>query len=114
MKKLLIALCLATALPLAPIGCKTPPSERVVQVQTLKSVGHIAEAAVSSSAQLYAAGLITAAQARRVADLYDKEFQPAFRIAVNAVKANLDSIASPELAGLAAQLAALVAQYSAK
>lgn len=115
MKKLLLIICLAVAVPLAgPIGCSTPPSGRVVQVQTLLAVGHTAEAAVSSSAQLYASGLITAKQARDIADLYNDKFQPAYRVAVNAVNSNLESIASPELAGLAAQLAAIVAQYAAK
>lgn len=111
MKRLLLIIGLAVISPLAPIACKTPPSERVVQVQTLKAVGHTAESAVASTAQLYAAHLITAQQALRVNAIYDNQFQPAYRIAVNAVNANLDSVASPELAGLAAQLAAIVASY---
>lgn len=107
-------LILAMALGLGSVayqGCGTPPSARVVQVQSLKAVGHTAEAAVATSAQLYNGHVITAQQARAVIDLYNLRFQPAFKVAVSAVNANLDSIASPELADLAGQLASLVASY---
>lgn len=111
MKKLLVLLALAMALPVLPTGCSTPPSERVAAVQTLKAVGHTAEAAVATSAQLYGSKVITPQQARAVMDLYNLRFQPAFRTAVSAVNANLDSFASEELVTLAAQLATLVASY---
>lgn len=117
MKKLLLVLGLSLAVvtPLAlTTGCSTAPSGRVVQVQTLKAVGHAAEASVAMSAQLYASGVITAAQARQVADFYDTRFQPSYRLAVAAVNANLDSIASPDLVALANQLAALVVQFQSK
>lgn len=113
MKKLLTLLALAffaVALPVSQTGCAAP-SQRVVQVQTLKAVGHTAEAAVATSAQLYAAHQITDKQALDVIDFFNLKFQPAYRVAVNAVNANLDSIASPELASLATQLALLVASY---
>lgn len=97
--------------PTGYTGCATPPSGRVAQVQTLKAVGHSAEAAVSLAANLYAAKRITAEQARQVMALYDVRFQPAFRLAVAAANANLDSFASPDLVGLAAQLTALVASF---
>lgn len=93
-------------------GCTAPASKRVAAVQTLKAVGHSAEAAVTLTANLYAANRITAAQAKQVMDLYDHRFQTAFRIAVSAVNANLDSFASPELVELAAQLSALVASFA--
>lgn len=101
--------CLAFV-PVYTTSCSAP-STRVAQVQTLKAVGHTAEAAVATSAQLYGAHLITDKQARDVMDLFDGKFQPAYRVAVNAVNANLDSIASPELVSLAAQLATIVASY---
>ena len=108
---LLIAMTLAViAVPVLETSCAAP-SERVVQVQTLKAVGHTADGAVALSAQLYRDGRITAAQARQVMDFYDQKFQPAFRLAVNAVQANLDSLASPEVANLASQLSALVLQF---
>lgn len=111
MKKLLLILALAVATPLVQTGCGTSPSSRVVQVQTLKAVGQSADAAVALSAQLYHDGKITAAQANQVRDLYDLKFQPAYRVAVNAVQANLDSIASPDLLALTQQLSTLVASF---
>lgn len=103
---------LGVLIPLATTSCSTPPSARVAQVQTLKAVGQSAEAAVSSSAQLYAAGTITADQARQVMDTYNLRFQPVYRVAVNAVNSNLESVASPDLVAIAAQLSALVLQFS--
>lgn len=114
MKKLILLLalaCSAVAIPVVQTGCKTAPSHRVIQVQTLKAVGETAEAAVGLSAQLYAAHTINAVQARQVLDFYNTKFQPVYRVAVAAVNANLDSIASPDLVGLAAQLSALVANF---
>lgn len=111
MKRFLLVLCVALSVPTFN-GCATAPSARVVQVQSLKAVGHTAEAALASSAQLYQAGTITAAQARAVIDFYNAKFLPPFRIAVAAVGANLESIASTELADLAAQLSALVLQFA--
>lgn len=98
------------SLPVYQTGCAAP-STRVAQVQTLKAVGHTAEAAVATSAQLYGAHLITDKQARDVINLFNDRFQPAYRVAVNAVNANLESVAAPELTLLAAQLATLVASY---
>lgn len=94
-------------------SCAHPPSERVVAVQTLKATGHSAEAAMTLVANLYAANRITAAQAKQAIELYDTKFQPAFRVAVAAVNANLDAIAPSELAALAAQISALVASFAA-
>lgn len=111
MKSLLILATLAVTCPVFT-SCQTAPSARVVQVQTLKATGHSAEAAVTLAANLYAANRITATQAKQVIDFYDKRWQPAFRIAVSAVNANLESFASPELIGLAAQLSALVASFA--
>lgn len=107
MKKLIFILMLAVMPPLF-VSCSTPPSARVVQVQTLKAVGQSADAAVALSAQLYRDGKLTAAQARQVADFYDLKFQPAYRLVVTAVQANLDSVASPDLMALASQLSALI------
>jgi hypothetical protein len=111
--KLLLILCLALAVPLVPVaftGCAAP-STRVIEVQSLKSVGQSAEATVALSAQLYRDGKITPAQARQVMDFYNLRFQPAFRFAVTAVQANLESIASPAVVDLASQLAALVLSF---
>lgn len=109
--KIILAVLLAVV-PLSFTACSSAPSERVVQVQTLKAVGHTAEAAVTLSAQLYRDHKITAEQARKVMDLYDLKFQPAYRVAVSAVQMNLDSFASPELVALAQELSTLVASYT--
>lgn len=102
----LLALCSFTV-----TACSTPPSERVVQVQSLKAVGQAAEAAVVLSAQLYRDNKINDRQARDVMEIYNLKFQPIYREAVKAAQANLDSIASPELASLAAQLSSLVLSF---
>lgn len=107
MKKLILFLFLAVLPPLF-VSCSTPPSARVVQVQTLKAVGQSADAAVALSAQLYRDGKITAMQAIQVKNFYDQKFQPTYRLAVAAVQANLDSVASPDLMSLASQLASFV------
>jgi hypothetical protein len=96
--------------PAVLTSCTTTPNQRVVEVQTLKAIGHTAESAVQLSAQLYKDGRITALEARNVIDFYDTKFQSVFRVAVNAAQANLDTIASPEVISLAAQLSALVLQ----
>lgn len=103
LRNLLFAVLLAAA-PLSFTACSTPPSDRVVAVQTLKAVGHAAEGAVALSAQLYKDNKISAAKARQIADLYDDKFQPAFRAAVAAVKLDYSQPASPELVALAQQL----------
>lgn len=99
----------AVTLPTIQIGCSTPPNERVVAVQSLKAVGQTAEAAMDEVVQLFKAGKITAAQDRAISDFYDQKFQPAFRIAKNAVNGDLSSLASPDISGLLGQLLTLVA-----
>jgi hypothetical protein len=106
----LLALLFVPPLLVLP-GCGTPPPARVAAVQTLKSVGQAAEASVALSAKLYAAGSLTAARARTVLDVYNGQFQPAFRLAVAAAKSDL-APASPDLINLAQQLADLVSTYN--
>lgn len=116
MKKLFTILALAffaTAMPVYT-GCKTAPSARNVQYATLKAVGDTADAAVSLSAHLYAQGTLTADQARQVKDFYDQKFQPAYRLAVNAAKADLSTVASPDLSSLASQLSDLLVKFQNK
>lgn len=101
------------SLPVYTTSCTSAPSSRVAQVQTLKAVGETAEAAVALSAQLYKDGHITPDQARQVMDMYDFRFQPIFRLAVSAAKADLSTAASPDLLDVAAQLSALVLSFKA-
>ncbi|MBC7367555.1 MAG: hypothetical protein H7343_12240 [Undibacterium sp.] len=103
-----IALCLGASVVPFFSGCTTPPSARVVAVQSLKTVGQSAEAAVALSAELYAAHRLTAEQARAVLTFYDARFQPAFRLAVLTARSDLATLASPDLLTLAAQLARLL------
>lgn len=111
---IIVLMLFVIVVPMTHTGCTTPTDKRVAAVQTLKAVGQTAEAAVMTSAQLYAAKTINASQARQIADLYDNKFQPAYRVAVTAVNSNLDSIASPDLVALAAQLSGLVLSFSQK
>lgn len=117
MKKLTYLLLFVAALgfascPVFLTSCSTAPAGRVVQVQTLKAVGHSAEAVVASAAQLYAAGTISADQAKQITAFYDTKFQPAFRVAVTAVNSNLDITAPEDLVLLSTQLAALLLQFA--
>jgi signal recognition particle receptor subunit beta len=66
---------------------------------------------VAESAHLYQNGAITAAQANQVRSIYDSRFQPAFRLAVAAAKADLSTAASPDLIALASQLSSLIIQF---
>ena len=113
MKKFLLALALACA-AISPTACTTAPTARVQEVKTLKAVGLAVDGTMQLAAQLYHDGKIDAALWQKIATAHDTQFQPAYRLAVAAVQANLDSVASPDLAALAAQLAALVAPYIAK
>ncbi len=110
-RSLWLLIGLSMAIPAPFTGCSTPPSSRVTQVQTLKAVGEAAEAAVAASARLFYAGAITSAQAKQIADIYDNKFQPAFRVAIVAVNANLESVASPDLIAIAAQMSSLILSF---
>lgn len=117
MKKIIVLFAvafLATALPVFETGCSTPSSARNVQYSTLKAVGETADAAVALSAHLYQQHVITPAQANQVRDLYDLKFQPAYRFAVNAARADLSTLASQDLMALAGQLSSLVVQFQNK
>lgn len=107
--------CVLISLPCAALvtgGCSTPPTQRNVTVQTLKTVGQAAEAAVVTSAKLYEDGKISAVQARAVLDAYNNKFQPAFRLARTAAKSDLSTVASPDLVNLALQLTNLINTYT--
>lgn len=95
-------------------GCSTPPSARVVQVQTLRAVGESAKTAMDAATQLLKQNSITLTQWMRVADLYDHDFQSAYRVAVAAARSDLSSIASPDLANVAGQIVNLVASFNTK
>lgn len=112
MKKLLLCLCLVVAIPAILTGCSTAPSQRVATVQTLGAIGIAAKSSLDEAARLLAQKKITVAQWSRIAAFYDTAWQPAYRLAVQTVRSDLSSVASPDLLGLAAQFASLVAQLT--
>lgn len=114
MKRFLLCMLASFMLALAPLtysGCSTAPTERVTAVNTLKAVGHAAEAAVALSAQLYANKVITDEQSRQVLDFYNTRFQPAFRAAVIAAQSDLSRPSESVLTAMASELANLVATF---
>lgn len=114
MKKHLILTLMALTCACAPVGltsCSTAPSARVVQVQTLKAVGASVDTSMKVLAELYRDGKITQEQWNKAADIHDRAFLPAYNLAVTAVQANLDSIASPDLINIATQLANAVLNF---
>lgn len=114
MKKLLFSLVLLFALPALHTGCTTAPTQRGQTVMTLKIVGASVDASMKIAVQLLHDGHITAAQWNQIAAIHDQKFLPAYNLAVAAVQANLDSVASPDLTALAAQLASIIASYQPK
>jgi len=119
MKKLHVILFAAVwlgffSLPVLQTGCSTTPDQRVQTVQTLKVVGQSAKTSMDTATQLLKQGAITVEQWQKVASVYDNSWQPIYSVAVNAAHSNLNSVADPELIGIAAQLAALVAELTSK
>lgn len=110
MKKILLAILLCCT-PAFHTGCSTAPSARVAAVQTLKAAGLSAKTALDAAAVLLREGRITVAQWQRVATFYDTRWQPTFAFAVSAARSDLD-VASPQIVALAAEFAALVAQFT--
>jgi hypothetical protein len=113
MKALLLALLLAVT-PIAFTGCQQTAATQTATYKTLATVGQTAQAGIDTAAQLLKAGKITVAQYQGVAAFYDTKFQPVFRLAVVAAQSDLSSVASPDVLELAAQLALLVANLTAK
>lgn len=114
--RLLLVSTLAFCAPVLTIvhvsGCATQPSARVVQVRTLGVLGSLTKTGMDGSTQLLKQGKLTVDQWRNVATFYDSRWQPAYNLAVAAVRSNLDSIAGPDLQKLADEFLALLAQYS--
>lgn len=96
-------------------GCTNPPSQRVLQVQTLKGVGATVDAGMKLAGRLYHDGKITEVQKAKIIELHGK-FQLAYGTAVDAVTAELGSgadhaIASEEISTLAADLLSLIESF---
>ncbi len=115
LRAIIAACCLSFAIAgvsTAP-GCSAPPTERVAAVQTLKAIGASRDAAMQTAASLFRGGKITAAQWERVASFHDTKFAPAYRLAVAAVKADLTSLASPDLQAIWQELFTMVSALAA-
>jgi hypothetical protein len=112
MKKFLLLVCLAVASLTVFPGCPTVPAARVVEYQTLKTIGLSAKATVDGAALLLKQGAITVPQWQGIAACYDTKFQPAYALAVAAAQSDLSTAASPDLIVLAGQLASLIASYT--
>ncbi len=110
----LFALGAFLAIPGPFTGCQQSPSSRVVQVQTLGTIGASAKAAMDGASQLLKSGQITVAQWQAIADFYDNRFQRAYNLAVNVVQSDLSGPASPDVIALSTQFLQLVAQLTAK
>lgn len=111
LRSILFVSFIACVIPLITPGCKTPPDQRGQAVTTLKIVGASVDATMKLGAQLLYDKQITRAQWDQIAVIHDTQFQPAYNLAVAAVQANLDSVASPELIGLASQLASAIVSF---
>jgi len=105
MKTLLLILALATT----PVftACSTAPTERVMVVQTLKGIGQARDAAMQIAGQLWRDGKIDDAKRNEIIAFHDDKFQPAYRMAIAGVQADL-TLASPDLVNLLSQLQALI------
>ena len=112
LRALAFALSFAFAVPLVGPGCQTAPSERVAAVLSLKGVGAARDAAMKTAAQLLKDGRISLVQWRRIADLHDHRLQPAYRLAVAVVKADLSSAASPDVVALLNILLETIAEFT--
>jgi len=117
MKKLFVYLCflaglsLVTATPFLLVSCKSAPTERTTEVKTLKVIGASADASMKLATQLLADGKITREQWNKIANFFDTKFQPAFGLAVTAVRSDLNNTAPSDVIALSVQLAGLVAAY---
>lgn len=114
MKRIILSIvfCLCMAfLPVVNTGCSTAPSQRSDTVTTLKIVGASVDASMKVAVQLLKNAQITREQWLRIADFHDRQFLPAYNLAVSAVQANIDSVADPALISLSLQLASIIASY---
>lgn len=110
MRLLFSLLCLALVTP-AFTGCQTAPSARTAEVTTLKILGASVDASMKVAAQLLKDGKITWAQWDDIATFHDQKFQPAYNLAVAAVRSDLSSAASPDLMALFGSLQGIIAAY---
>lgn len=96
------------AAPIVETACTQTASTQQVEYKTLATVGLTAKTAMDAASSLLAQKKITVAQYQTIASFYDTKFQPAYKVAVQAARSDLSTIASPDVANLAIKLASLV------
>jgi len=106
---LVVALCVAAPISTVYTGCTA--TTQVQTYQTLATVGVAAKAAMDTTALMYHNGQITQAQYQKVADIYDKQFQPAYNLAEATLAAGKNAFAPADVVALSTQLASLLASY---
>lgn len=117
LRSIFTAICLLAIVAspaLTTTGCQNTATSQSTKYRTLAAVGAAAQAAMDSTTAMLKAGTITVAQFQKVADCFDGKFQPAFRFAVAAARADLSSVASPDITALLVQFTGLVAELSSK
>lgn len=107
----LMGMVLALSLPFLS-GCSTTPNAQHTEYTTLRVIGASRDAAMQIAAHEYNLHHISPEQWAKIKNLHDNKLQPAYRFAVAAAMANLDTLASPDLVDLANQLAQLIAQFT--
>jgi hypothetical protein len=108
---LVLALAVATPVVINFSGCQTPVDQRTTAVTTLKVVGLTADTAMKLAADAYHNNQIRPDQWQAIADFHDQKFLPAYNTAVQAVQADLSSIATPDVIALCQQLGALIQAF---
>lgn len=89
-------------------GCAGSPKQ--VAYKTLKSVGDGVDSAMKAAAEAKVKGVLPQDDWDRIARLHDR-YRTAFAKAVEAAHFNYEAAAPGEVAGLAAELTAEIAQY---
>lgn len=93
-------------------GCSSAPSSRTTQYTTLRVIGASRDAAMKIAANAYVQKQITDEQWAKIRDIHDNKLQPTYALAVATARADLSSLASPDLTAITNQLAQLVAQFA--
>lgn len=107
MKRLLFALALATALPMATTSCQSDNAQ-LYAVQTLLVTGQTAKATLDGAAIAVREGGITVQQWFVISAFYDTKFQPAYRLAVGAAHGDVTALSNQDVAMALSDFIALV------
>jgi hypothetical protein len=109
----LVVMFVVFSAPLTFTSCSTPPSERHVEVTTLKVLGASVDASMQIAAGMLRNRQITFAQWQEIKGVHEK-FQASYNIAVAAVKSDLSAVAPEDLVAMATNLSTLIQSFHAK